>query len=40
MFVGHDRLMGSGCRSGMGGRCFVMLSLCRIVCVVAVSPCQ
>ena len=39
MFMGSDHLMGSGCRSGMGGHCFVMLSLCFIVCMVAMSPC-
>ena len=33
---GGDRLVGDGCRSGMGGRLFVVLSSCCDVCVVAV----
>ena len=36
MFMGSDRLVGSGCRSGMGGCLFVVLSLCCVVRVVAV----
>ena len=40
MFMGADRLVGGGCHSGMGGRRFVMLLSCCIVCVVAMSPCQ
>ena len=36
MFVGDDRLMGGGCRSGVGGRLFVVLSSCCVIRVVAV----
>ena len=36
MFVGSDRLVGGGCRSGMGGRLFVVLSSCCVIGVVAV----
>ena len=36
MFVGNNRLVGGGCRSGVGGRLFVVLSSCCVVCVVAV----
>ena len=36
MFVGRDRLVGGGCRSGMGGHLFVVLSSCCVICVVAV----
>ena len=36
MFMGGDHLVGSGCCSSMGGHLFVVLSLCCVVCVVAV----
>ena len=36
MFVGDDHLVGGGCRSGVGGRLFVVLSSCCVVRVVAV----
>ena len=36
MFVGDECLVGGGCRSGVGGQLFVVLSLCCVVCVVAV----
>ena len=34
--MGSDHLMGGGCRSGVGGRLFVVLLLCCVVHVVAV----
>ena len=39
MFMGSDRLVGSGCHSGMGGHCFIKLSLlhCLHGCCVALS---
>ena len=36
MFVGDERLVGGGCRSGVGGWLFVVLSSCCVVRVVAV----
>ena len=36
MFMGDDCLVGGGCRSGMGGCLFVVLSSCCVVHVVAV----
>ena len=36
MFMGNDCLVGGGCRSGMGGCLFVVLSSCCVVRVVAV----
>ena len=36
MFVGDDRLVGGGCRSGVGGRLFIVLSSCCVVRVVVV----
>ena len=36
IFVGDDRLMGGGCRSGVGDHLFIVLSSCCVIHVVAV----
>ena len=36
MFVGGDRLVGGGCRSGVRGRLFVVLLWCCVIRVIAV----